>query len=258
MYGFSDSSLEGRRVCYGPPAVRILHQDAHLIAVDKPAGVLTVPGRGEKPPALLDLVREIVPGAMPVHRLDEDTSGVVVFATTPEAHRALNAAFESRRAQKIYLALVRGDVAKAERVDLPLVEGRGGRVRTARPKEKGARAAQTLVTPKERFGAYTLCACAPRTGRTHQLRVHLAAIGHPLAVDPRYGEATPLRIGDLWSGAPDPGTVVLARTPLHAASLRIPHPCGRGWLLLESPLADDIACSLDLLRAARRYGEEAG
>jgi RluA family pseudouridine synthase len=238
-------------------AVRILHQDAYLIAVDKAAGVLTVPGRGRREPSLLDLVREIAPAALPVHRLDEGTSGVVVFAATPDAHRALNAAFESRRAEKTYLALARGDVAKAERIDLPLVEVRGGRVRTARPKEKGARPAQTLVTPKERFGGFTLCACTPRTGRTHQIRVHLAAIGRPLAVDPRYGEGAPVRVGDLWRGAPDPGTVVLARTPLHAAGLRIPHPKGRGWLWLESPLADDIARCLDLLRAARRYGEEA-
>ncbi len=236
--------------------MRILHQDAHLIAVDKPAGVLTVPGRGSQAPSLLEEVREIAPGALPVHRLDKDTSGVVVFAATRDAHRALNAAFESRRAEKTYLALVRGDLARPERIDLPLVEGRGGRVRTARAREKGARLAQTQVAPKERFGGFTLCACTPRTGRTHQIRVHLAAIGHPLAVDPRYGDDLPLRVGDLWNGAPDPGTVVLARTPLHAAALRIPHPRGRGWLAVESPLPDDIARCLDLLRAARRYGEE--
>jgi 23S rRNA-/tRNA-specific pseudouridylate synthase len=83
--------------------------------------------------------------------------------------------------------------------------------------------------------------------------VHLAEIGHPLAVDPRYGDQQPLRVGDLWSGAPDPDTVVLDRTPLHAAALRIPHPGRRGWLAIESPLPDDMARCLDLLRAARRY-----
>jgi len=93
----------------------------------------------------------------------------------------------------------------------------------------------------------------PRTGRTHQIRVHLAALGHPLAIDPRYGDDQPLRVGDLWSGSPDPDEVVLARTPLHAAALRIPHPRGQGWLWVESPLPDDIARCLDLLRAARRY-----
>jgi RluA family pseudouridine synthase len=210
-----------------------------------------VPGRGDDPPALSEEVRTLAPEALPVHRLDRDTSGVVLFAMNREAHRALNAAFESRRAEKTYVALVLGDLAQAERVDLPLAEIRGGRVR---PGGKGARLAQTRVEPHERFGRYTLCGCHPRTGRRHQIRVHLAAIGHPLAVDPPYGGGKELRIGDLWTGAPDPDTVVLDRTPLHAAALRIPHPDRRGWLWVESPLPDDMARCLDLLRAARRYG----
>ena len=230
--------------------MRILHRDEHLIAVDKPPGVLSVPGRGTNAPALSVQVREIAPGALPVHRLDRDTSGIMLFAVTPEAHRLLNAAFESRRAEKTYLALVRGDLAAPRRIDLPLAEGRE-RVRAG---GKAAVPAETNVAPKERFGAFTLCECHPRTGRRHQIRVHLAEIGHPLAVDPRYGDAQPLRVGDLWSGAPDPDSVVLDRTPLHAAVLRIPDPGKRGWLRIESPLADDMARCLDLLRAARRYG----
>ncbi len=230
--------------------MRILHEDEHLLAIDKPAGVLTIPGRGTDEPALSDQVRSIAPEALVVHRLDRGTSGVLVFARTPDAHRALNAAFESRRAEKTYLALVRGDLAKAQLVDLPLSEVRGGRVRAG---GKGGLPAQTRFEPKERFGSFTFCVCRPRTGRKHQVRVHLAEIGHPLAVDPRYGDDQPIRVGDLWSGAPDPDTVVLDRTPLHAAALRIPHPAKRGWLTIESPLPDDMARCLDLLSAARRY-----
>jgi RluA family pseudouridine synthase len=235
--------------------VRILYRDDYLIAVDKPAGVLTIPGRGEAPPPLIDEVRAVAPGALPVHRLDRDTSGVIIFALTAEAHRALNAAFEGRRAEKSYLALVRGDLVETQRVELPLVEAKKGSMRVAVPKEKDAQTALTVIEPRERFGKYTLCACTPRTGRTHQIRVHLLAIGHPLAVDPRYGDEGPLRIGELWSGAPDPDGIVLARTPLHAASLRLPHPMGKNWISVEAPLADDIARALDLLRAARRYSE---
>src|SRR5204863_8930128 len=140
-------------------------------------------------------------------------------------------------AQKTYLALVRGDLAVPRRVELPLAETRRG----VRAGGKGALPAQTAIAPKERFGRFTFCSCQPRTGRRHQIRVHLAEIGHPLAVDPRYGEKEPLRVGDLWSGAPDPDTVVLDRTPLHAAALRIPNPGKRAWPWIESPLPDDMA-----------------
>ncbi|MFL5387595.1 MAG: RNA pseudouridine synthase, partial [Myxococcales bacterium] len=108
--------------------------------------------------------------------------------------------------------------------------------------------------PIDRFGAFTACECRPRTGRTHQVRVHLAALGHPLAVDPRYGHPAPLPRGDLDPGATRPDEPALSRTPLHAASLRVPHPGGRGYLLVESPLPSDLAEAIELLRAARRRG----
>ena len=234
--------------------VRILYRDEQVVVADKPPGILTVPGRGDASEALIAQVREEAAGAMAVHRLDRNTSGAVIFALGREAHRALNAVFETRRAEKTYLALVRGDVTGPQRIDFPLAGTRRGGMRVATQADKAGLTALTVVTPRERFGNYTLCTCIPKTGRTHQVRVHLSAIGHPLAVDPRYGDARPLHIGDLWSGAPDPDTIVLERTPLHAASLRIPHPARRGWLLVESPIADDMARCLDLLRAARREG----
>jgi RluA family pseudouridine synthase len=232
--------------------VRVLYRDDRLLVADKPAGLLTVPGRGDETGSLVAEVRGEAPGALAVHRLDRNTSGAVVFAIGREAHQSLNAAFAGRRVEKTYAALVRGDLAGPLRIELPLAGTRRGGMRVARPGEKGSQPAITDVAPRERFGNYTLCTCTPKTGRTHQLRVHLSSIGHPLAVDPRYGDARPLRSGDLWNGAPDPDTVVLERTPLHAVSLRIPHPGKRGWLLVESPIADDIARCLDLLRAARR------
>src|SRR2546426_11108604 len=129
--------------------MKVLYRDELMLAVDKPAGVLAVPGRGaEQGEPLSAQVRALAPGALPVHRLDRDTSGVVLFAVTREAHRALNAAFESRRAEKTYLALVRGDLSKAQRINASLREPRGGRVRVAGNEQEG-RAAQTAVEPKE-------------------------------------------------------------------------------------------------------------
>jgi RluA family pseudouridine synthase len=238
--------------------LRVLHRDGLVLAIDKPAGLSTTPGRGhEGEPALSQLVREIAADAFPVHRLDRDTSGVVLFGLGAEAHRALNAAFELRRAEKVYFALVRGDLAAEKRCDGALVEGRRGTMRVARPGEE-ALEARTDVAPLERFGGFTACACRPRTGRTHQVRVHLAALGHPLAVDPRYGDAGPLLRSDLHPGAARPTGVALGRTPLHASSLRVPHPSGRGFLLVEAPLPLDLAEAIDLLRAARRSGVGGG
>jgi len=233
--------------------LRVLHRDELVLAIDKPAGISTTPGRGREGEAALSrLVREIAEDALPVHRLDRDTSGVVLFGLGREAHRALNAAFESRRAEKVYFALVRGDLAAARRCDQALVAGRRGTMRVASAGE--GLEARTDVAPVERFGSFTACDCRPRTGRTHQVRVHLAALGHPLAVEPRYGDPGPLLRRDLDPSAPRPSEPALERTPLHASSLRVPHPSGRGFLLVEAPLPRDLSEALELLRAARRSG----
>jgi RluA family pseudouridine synthase len=240
--------------------LRILFRDEEVLAIDKPAGALSVPGRAQADaPALSLRVAALAPGALPVHRLDRDTSGILLFALGRDAHRALNASFESRRAEKRYLALCRGELLQSAVCELPLVAGRAGSMRVARADEKGALPARTELLPLEQFAGATLVEARPRTGRTHQIRVHLAALGHPLLLDPRYGQAAPIFADELFAAGPPPSgaarEVALGRTPLHAAALRIPHPSGRGYLQLESPTPADLARCLELLRAQRRRGE---
>lgn len=235
-------------------ALRVLYRDELVLALDKPAGVLSVPGRPGSAPAeaLSERARELDPAALPVHRLDRGTSGVMLFGLGAPAHRALNAAFESRSAEKTYLALARGVLSGPARCEVPLHPGRKGAMRAARAGEEGALAAATDVRPIERFGGFTWLSAHPHTGRTHQVRVHLAALGVPLAVDDRYGEPGPLLRRDLDPAAAGGERPLLERTPLHAAALRLPHPRGRGWLLVEAPLPEDLRACLELLRAARR------
>jgi len=234
--------------------MRILHQDESVIAIDKPAATLTVPGRlGD--PALWQEVQKVAPEALPVHRLDRDTSGVLLFAIGKEAHRALSLAFEDRLAEKRYLALCRGDFKEPQECKFALFKLRKGGMRIATGKDRDALPSSTSFAPVERFGSVSLVEARPRTGRTHQIRVHLAALGRALLIDPRYGETKPLSARDFEPSAGE--EIVLERTPLHAASLRIPHPSGQGWLSIESPLPADFARCLALLRSARRNQQPA-
>jgi tRNA pseudouridine32 synthase/23S rRNA pseudouridine746 synthase len=225
--------------------VAVLHEDAALLVVDKPAGRLVIPGRDAAEPSLrVELAARHGP-LWVVHRLDRGTSGVLVFARSAAAHRALNLQFERGEPRKTYLALVAGQPPAAFEVDAPIAAARRGRMKTVEagdPRGKPARTAFRLV---EVFGARSgrppcaLLEARPETGRTHQIRVHLRAAGHPLAFDPDYGEEVPLRDAS--------GVVVLARTPLHAARLELAHPDG-GPLSLAAALPADLAAALAALR----------
>lgn len=229
--------------------LRILYQDDRLIAVDKPGGLVAIPGRGEgQDVSVASLLHDSGVGPVfVVHRLDLGTSGVILFARDADAHRTLSMAFEQRKAEKTYVALVAvpPDADLLERtVDAPIADARRGRMRID-PRGKPARTRLTLV---ERFGGYALAQARPETGRTHQVRLHLAHAGWPLAVDAQYGRPGAL----VWPGTPGR----LARTPLHAASVRVRHPDGKRFVTVESPLAADIAAVVDYLRAGGRVVEE--
>ncbi|MDF2234270.1 RluA family pseudouridine synthase [Albimonas sp. CAU 1670] len=209
-----------------PPGLPVIHVDAHLLAVDKPSGLLTVPGREA---ALADCVaaraEAAFPGARIVHRLDMDTSGVLVLARTPEAQRHLGLQFERRHAAKLYEAVVAGlPTQEAGTVDLPLATDWPERPRQ-RPTPEGRRAItewEVLARdPNAAPRGAARLALRPLTGRSHQLRAHLLAMGHPILGDALYADDA------AYAAAP--------RLMLHARRLELRHPVGGAPLTLEAP-----------------------
>lgn len=199
---------------YSPPEdpLEILHDDHEILAVCKPAGLLSVPGKGGKlADCLLTRVQDAFPTALLVHRLDCDTSGVMIFALTPHAQRHLGLQFEKRQALKRYVARVAGGLAPGTgRVDLPLAADWPNRPLQKVCFETG-RAALTDWRVLHRDMDETRVQLAPKTGRSHQLRVHMLALGHPILGDPLYaaGAARDHR-----------------RMMLHSEELRLRHPDG--------------------------------
>lgn len=199
---------------YDPPQdpwLSVVHEDDHLLVLDKPSGLLSVPG---KDPALFDSLQSRVlerhPGAGTVHRLDKDTSGLIVMAKTKWAHGRLGIQFEKRRTRKTYYARVHGVLADDSGiVDLPLATDWENKPRQAVNHERG-RAAQTRWEVVAREAGATRIKLIPITGRTHQLRVHMREIGHPILGDAFYATGAALVAAD--------------RLQLHAAHLGFIHP----------------------------------
>jgi len=217
-----------------PPV--FLHRDAALVVVAKPPGVCVVPGRGEPPSASLRAAVEAALGrpVLPVHRLDRDTTGAVIFALDADAHRALNAAFEERRVEKTYLALTWGVPSPEEgRLIAPLHAARKGRMRPAEPGEPGAVEAVTgwrtldVAAPSDAFPAgAAFVRLRPETGRQHQLRVHLRALGAPILGDRAY--------------APERARAAAPRLMLHASEIAAPHPATGAALRVVAPAPEDF------------------
>ena len=228
------------------PSLAVLFCDEHLVAIDKPAGRLTIPGRGPEERTVREDVQDALGPIWVVHRLDRGTSGVLVFARSAQAHRVLNLAFDRHEVAKRYLALVKGQPPTSARIEVPLVPARRGRMRAARLGDPRPKAASTTVQLLSAFGprppwpAFALVEAIPHSGRTHQIRVHLAWAGTPLLYDPDYGSSEPLRDAV--------GQVLLARTPLHADRLEFRHPVSGALLRIEAPWPTDMNA---LVTAAR-------
>jgi RluA family pseudouridine synthase len=224
----------------------ILWQDEHLFAVNKPPGLASLPdGYNDAAPHLRSILTPLFGALWIVHRLDKDTSGVVLLARSAEAHRSLNIQFEQHVIHKVYHALCNGSPEWEEKtVHLPLRANVGHRHRTIVDPRRG-KPAMTHLAVIERFHNWTLIEARPETGRTHQIRVHLYALGLPLAADPLYGPGGAVHKPAQEHGI---GEVILARTGLHAWSIAFIHPISQTPMTIHAPYPDDLARVLAALR----------
>ena len=204
--------------------IRVLYEDAAMLVLRKPAGLLSVPGRGEdRADCVASRIQARYPDARVVHRLDMATSGLMVFGLGLDAQRALGRAFETRRVDKRYEAVVAGHLLpELGHVDLPLICDWPNRPRQMVDHERGKPASTHWhVLTHEPTGAHTRVALHPITGRSHQLRVHLWSLGHPILGDELYGD--------------NASRCAASRLLLHASGLGLPHPMTGEWLSFEDP-----------------------
>lgn len=223
-----------------PIPLAIVYEDEALIVIDKPAGLVVHPGSGNWDGTLANALLHHLPAlagvarAGIVHRLDKDTSGLLVVAKTATAQTDLVRQLQAKSVRRDYLALATGDIARGGTIDAPI--GRHPVRRTSMAVVRTGKPAVTHYEVRERFGECTLLSCRLETGRTHQIRVHLASLGHPLVGDPAYGHR---------------GGVPFPRQALHAWRLGLVHPVTRRRLTWEAPLPADLAALLaSLLRRA--------
>ncbi|MDF2910419.1 MAG: RluA family pseudouridine synthase [Sporolactobacillus laevolacticus] len=220
----------------------IVYEDSSVIVINKPRGMVVHPApghlKGTLVNALLSHCHDLsgINGIMRpgiVHRIDKETSGLLMVAKTDEAHRSLAAQLKDKTTQRLYLAIVHGILPHDEgTIDAPIGRADKDRKKMA-VTEKNSKNAVTHFKVLERFSRYTYVACRLETGRTHQIRVHMAYIGHPLAGDPKYGPRKTLPIDG---------------QALHAAELGFTHPVTHQFMLFQAPLPRDMEQLLDGLR----------
>jgi len=231
------------------------HVDAAVVVVEKPAGLTTMRHSYEAaefgsrarrflPATLADMLPGLIGGGKvrAVHRLDKDTSGLVVFARTPAAERHLGKQFREHKVERTYLAVVRGQ-ARSERIESLLVRDRGDGRRGSRAQPGESQRAVTHVRVVEKLDGYTLVECRLETGRTHQVRIHLGEAGTPICGDHVYDR--------LLHGKPLPDGSGMPRIALHAATLGFTHPSTGEPMKWTAPLPNDMQSLLQRLRIRR-------
>jgi 23S rRNA pseudouridine1911/1915/1917 synthase len=243
--------------------ITVVYDDPALTVVNKPAGMVVHPAKGHWTGTMVNALQfhfdtlstvggERRPGI--VHRLDRDTTGLLIVAKADGAHKQLARQFEQRTIRKEYLALVSGVPGR----DSDYIERTIGFHPTQREKmairlsEDGGKEAVTFYEVLERFRGYAFVRCKPSTGRTHQIRVHLAHIGHPIIADKAYSGRDRLTLADLHPSDPtEPDRVLIDRQALHAHRLRFTHPRTRAVIQVEAPLPPEFVRTLDVLRSHR-------
>ena len=232
-------------------AFGVAYEDEHLVVVDKPPGLVVHPGAGNADGTLVNglLARRPDLAALPragiVHRLDKDTSGLMVVAATEQVRRALVRAIQRREVDRIYMAVVEGVMISGRDIDLAL--GRDSRQRMRWRPRDGGRPALTHVRVIARYRAHTLVRAKLETGRTHQVRAHMSAVGHPLVGDRRYGARG--RLPKVPSEELVETIRAFPRQALHARYLGFEHPVLDRSMRFESPIPADIASLVRALKA---------
>lgn len=231
-------------------SIPVVYQDEHLLVANKPSGIAVIPERsGPQTPNVQSILQQTYGPLWVVHRIDRGTSGLVCFARNEAAHKAISLQFQEHTVVKKYIALVRGHVTPAQgEINAPIAENmqHRGTMRI----HKSGKEALTTYEVLEQFKHVSCVLVQIHTGRTHQIRVHMAYIGYPLLVDEIYGAAKEFRIASLirnYKGAEDERPTI-ARLTLHAALLSFKHPQTGEVLTVEAPMPKDMEVTLKLLR----------
>ena len=227
--------------------VAVLHEDEHIFVLDKPSGLLVLPDRYDRTlPNLYEGLRAELGEIFVVHRIDRETSGVLVFAKTATAHATLSEQFQARAVEKTYVAIVQGVGTRIEGViqsDIPVRDDRGIALREA----------ESRYRVLEAFRHHCVLEVKPVTGRTHQIRIHLQSIGLPIVGDRLHGDGRPFYLSQIkpsYKPGSESEKPLLDRAALHAAELRLAHPKTHEPIVFEADLPKDMR---SVVRALRKY-----
>lgn len=255
---------EPRRAAITPEDIplEVLYEDEFLALINKPFNMVVHPAKGNwggtlanallfRFAQLSQLNGEYRPGI--VHRLDRDTSGVILVAKEEYTHRELSMQFETRKIFKEYLAITAGVLDRdSDYVERKIGHHPSDRIKMTVTDSKEGKEACTFYEVIERFRGFTFCRCQPRTGRTHQIRVHLASVGCPVLADKLYGGRDQIKLSDLVKGLdPEKDEMLMPRQALHAFRLRFTHPRTKKPLAAEAPLPPEFVKTLEALRKYR-------